>query len=48
VYVQQDDSWKLASLSFTRLLTPEHQEARKWSAQRIQWTSPSTEALPLI
>ena len=29
VYVQQDDSWKLASLSFTRLLTPEHQEARK-------------------
>jgi hypothetical protein len=23
VYVQQDDSWKLASLSFTRLLTPE-------------------------
>ena len=29
VYVQQDGSWKLASLSFTRLLTPEHQEARK-------------------
>jgi len=25
VYVQQDDSWKLASLSFTRLLTPEQQ-----------------------
>ncbi len=23
VYVQQDDSWKLASLSFTKLLTPE-------------------------
>ena len=23
VYVQQDGSWKLASLSFTRLLTPE-------------------------
>ena len=23
VYVQQDDSWKLASLSFTRLLVPE-------------------------
>ncbi len=23
VYVQQDDSWKLASLSFTRLITPE-------------------------
>jgi hypothetical protein len=23
VYVQQDDSWKLASLSFTRLHTPE-------------------------
>ena len=23
VYVQQDDDWKLASLSFTRLLTPE-------------------------
>ena len=23
VYVQQDDSWKLASLSFTRLLIPE-------------------------
>ena len=23
VYVQQDDGWKLASLSFTRLLTPE-------------------------
>jgi hypothetical protein len=23
VYVQQDKSWKLASLSFTRLLTPE-------------------------
>ncbi len=23
VYVQHDDSWKLASLSFTRLLTPE-------------------------
>jgi hypothetical protein len=23
VYVQQDDSWKLASLSFTTLLTPE-------------------------
>jgi hypothetical protein len=23
VYVQQDESWKLASLSFTRLLTPE-------------------------
>jgi hypothetical protein len=23
VYVQQDDSWKLASLSFTRLLSPE-------------------------
>jgi hypothetical protein len=23
VYVQQDNSWKLASLSFTRLLTPE-------------------------
>jgi Domain of unknown function (DUF4440) len=23
VYVQQDSSWKLASLSFTRLLTPE-------------------------
>jgi len=23
VYVQQDDNWKLASLSFTRLLTPE-------------------------
>ncbi len=22
VYVQQDDSWKLASLSFTKLLTP--------------------------
>jgi hypothetical protein len=25
VYVQQDSSWKLASLSFTRLLTPEQQ-----------------------
>jgi hypothetical protein len=23
VYVQQEDSWKLASLSFTRLVTPE-------------------------
>ena len=23
VYVQQDGSWELASLSFTRLLTPE-------------------------
>jgi hypothetical protein len=23
VYIQQDSSWKLASLSFTRLLTPE-------------------------
>jgi len=23
VYVQQDDNWKLASLSFTRLLSPE-------------------------
>ena len=23
VYVQQEDSWKLASLSFTKLLTPE-------------------------
>jgi len=23
VYVQQEDSWKLASLSFTRLLTPQ-------------------------
>ncbi len=23
VYVQQDGTWKLASLSFTRLLTPE-------------------------
>lgn len=23
IYVQQDSSWKLASLSFTRLLTPE-------------------------
>ena len=23
VYIQQDDTWKLASLSFTRLLTPE-------------------------
>ena len=23
VYVQQDDSWKLASISFTKLLTPE-------------------------
>jgi hypothetical protein len=23
VYVQQDNNWKLASLSFTRLLTPE-------------------------
>ena len=23
VYVQQEDSWRLASLSFTRLLTPE-------------------------
>ncbi len=23
VYVQQDDSWKLASLSFTKLITPE-------------------------
>ena len=23
VYVQQEDNWKLASLSFTRLLTPE-------------------------
>ena len=23
VYVQQDDSWKLVSLSFTKLLTPE-------------------------
>jgi len=22
VYAQQDDTWKLASLSFTRLLTP--------------------------
>jgi hypothetical protein len=29
VYVQQDDSWKLASLSFTRLLTQEHQQGRK-------------------
>jgi hypothetical protein len=26
VYVQQDDSWKLASLSFTRLLTPEQHQ----------------------
>lgn len=25
VYVLQDDNWQLASLSFTRLLTPEHQ-----------------------
>ncbi|MBI4928597.1 MAG: nuclear transport factor 2 family protein [Anaerolineae bacterium] len=25
VYVRQDDNWQLASLSFTRLLTPEHQ-----------------------
>ena len=25
VYVQQDGSWKLGSLSFTRLLTPEQQ-----------------------
>ncbi len=25
VYVRQDDGWKLASLSFTRLLTPETQ-----------------------
>jgi len=24
VYVQQEGGWKLASLSFTRLLTPEH------------------------
>jgi hypothetical protein len=26
VYVQQTDSWKLASLSFTRLLTPEQHD----------------------
>ena len=26
VYVQQEDSWKLASLSFTRLLVPEQPE----------------------
>ncbi len=26
VYVQQDDSWKLASLSFTKLLTPQQHE----------------------
>jgi hypothetical protein len=26
VYVQQDDSWKLVSLSFTRLLTPEQHQ----------------------
>jgi hypothetical protein len=26
VYVQQDGSWKLASLSFTRLLTPEQHQ----------------------
>jgi hypothetical protein len=26
VYVQQDGSWKLASLSFTRLLTPEQRQ----------------------
>jgi hypothetical protein len=26
VYVQQEDSWKLASLSFTRLLTPEQHQ----------------------
>ena len=30
VYVQQNDTWTLASLSFTRLLTPEqHQEPQK-------------------
>jgi len=30
VYVQQEDSWKLASLSFTRLLTPEQpQQSQK-------------------
>ncbi len=26
VYVQQEDNWKLASLSFTRLLTPEQNQ----------------------
>ena len=26
VYVQQDDSWKLASMSFTKLLIPEEQQ----------------------
>jgi 4-carboxymuconolactone decarboxylase len=26
VYVQEDDNWKLASLSFTRLLTPEQRQ----------------------
>ena len=26
VYVQQEDSWKLASLSFTKLLTPEQHQ----------------------
>ena len=26
VYVKQDGGWKLASLSFTRLLTPEDQQ----------------------
>jgi hypothetical protein len=26
VYVQQEDSWKLASLSFTRLLTPDQHQ----------------------
>ena len=28
VYVQQDGGWKLASLSFTRLLTPEQHQRR--------------------
>ena len=26
VYIQQDDNWKLVSLSFTRLLTPEQHQ----------------------
>ena len=29
VYVQQDDGWKLASLSFTRLLVPEQHHYRQ-------------------
>ena len=36
VYVQQDGSWKLASLSFTRLLTPERQPLTKIKEKMMQ------------